>query len=71
MMTDFRKLLVTLADGGVRFILIGCVAATAHGASRVTRDVDVVYERSSENIERLTVAWHPRSVTSVDGTEFN
>ena len=58
-MTDFRRLLVTLAESGAEFILIGGVAATAHGASRVTRVVDVVYERSPENISRLAAALAP------------
>src|SRR4029453_1588751 len=40
---DFERLLQTLARGGVEFIVIGGVAASAHGAIRVTRDIDVVY----------------------------
>ena len=52
-MTDFAKLLKTLSNGGVEYILIGGVAATAHGAARLTQDIDVVYRRTEENIERL------------------
>jgi hypothetical protein len=33
-MTDYRKALETLRDGGVRFIVIGGVAATAHGSTQ-------------------------------------
>lgn len=52
-MTDFERLLQTLAAGGVEYILIGGLAANAHGAIRTTRDVDVVYARSRANLERL------------------
>lgn len=52
-MTDFERLLQTLAAGGVEYILIGGLAANVHGAIRTTRDVDVVYARSRANLERL------------------
>lgn len=55
-MTDFRALLATLVEHGVDFILVGGVAATVHGASRLTRDVDVVYARADANLDRLVAA---------------
>jgi hypothetical protein len=55
-MTDFRELLRVLTSGGVEFLLIGGAAATAHGAARLTEDLDVVYKRSPENIGRLSAA---------------
>jgi predicted nucleotidyltransferase len=57
--TDFAGLIGALVDSKVRFILIGGVAATVHGSSRLTRDVDVVYDRQPENIERLIQALSP------------
>jgi hypothetical protein len=57
--TDFRGLLRALSDAGLEFILVGGVAATAHGSARLTLDVDVVYRRSSENIARLVSALAP------------
>jgi predicted nucleotidyltransferase len=51
--TDFERLLQVLAAGGVEYILIGGLAANAHGAIRTTRDVDVVYARARANLERL------------------
>jgi len=53
---DFRALLEALSGAGVDFILIGGVAAAAHGSARATFDVDVVYERSTANVERLVRA---------------
>lgn len=58
-MTDFEALLRALVDAGVDFILIGGAAATAHGAARLTLDLDVVYRRSPANIERLAAALAP------------
>jgi hypothetical protein len=58
-MTDFKALLRTLTEGGVEFILIGGAAATVHGSSRLTRDVDVVYSRTRENMARLVTALTP------------
>ncbi len=42
-MTDYKALVRALIDGGVEFVLVGGMAATVHGASRLTLDVDVVY----------------------------
>ena len=58
-MTDFKALLRALSEGGVEFILIGAAAATVHGSSRLTRDVDVVYRRTRENMARLVAALTP------------
>lgn len=55
-MTDFAALIRRLTDGGIEFILIGGVAATVHGSVRLTRDVDVVYARSPENIQKICQA---------------
>ena len=53
---DFEALLRALHDGGVEFIVVGGFAATLHGSPRLTRDLDVVYRRSPDNMERLATA---------------
>jgi len=58
-MTDFRGLLTALVDGAVDFILVGGAAATVHGSSRLTQDVDIVYSREQANLARLTAALAP------------
>ena len=58
-MTDYRKALDTLRGGQVRFIVIGGVAATAHGSAQLTNDLDVVYARDPEDIARLAAALLP------------
>jgi len=60
-MTDYQKALQTLRDGQVRFIVIGGVAATAHGSTQLTNDLDVVYARSTEDIAHLAAALAPHS----------
>ncbi len=55
-MTDFAGLIRVLAENRVDFILIGGLAAAAHGAIRTTKDVDVVYARTEANVRRLAAA---------------
>lgn len=58
-MTDFAALLRQLSENKVEFIIVGGAAATAHGSARLTLDLDVVYNRSTKNIERLVQALQP------------
>jgi hypothetical protein len=58
-MTDFPALLRVLGEAGVEYILVGGVAATAHGSARLTADLDIVYRRTAGNIERLVKALAP------------
>lgn len=58
-MTDFKALLEALAKEGVEFIVVGGVAAAAHGSAHATSDLDVVYKRSAENHSRLSRAMTP------------
>jgi hypothetical protein len=58
-MTDFAGIIRALAGAEVDFIVVGGVAAAAHGAARATYDVDVVYARSPENMARLANALAP------------
>jgi hypothetical protein len=57
--TDFEQLLGALVGGGVELVIIGGMAATAHGSAHVTVDLDIVYGRSPENIARLAAALSP------------
>jgi len=53
------RLLAALDNASVEFILVGGVAARAHGSARVTQDVDVSYARSDANLERVVLALAP------------
>ena len=58
-MTDLAALLNALR--GVRFILVGGMAAVAHGSARLTQDVDIVYARDAENLRSLVAALEPHA----------
>jgi predicted nucleotidyltransferase len=50
---DPRRVLVTLAEHGVDFVVVGGVAVQAHGHGRSTRDLDVVPRPDLVNLARL------------------
>lgn len=56
--TDLSGILEGLLGSGVRFVLVGGLAAVVQGAPVTTMDVDIVHERSSENIARLLEFLH-------------
>ena len=58
-MIQFKSLLSSLESNHVQFVIIGGVAATLHGAARVTFDLDIVYERTPENLNKLVDALSP------------
>jgi predicted nucleotidyltransferase len=50
---SFASLLRGLVDERVRFVVVGGLAATAHGSRRVTDDVDICYDTGKGNVIRL------------------
>lgn len=58
MSPEFRpdRILEVLDRHGVRFVLIGGLAATAHGSPMITADVDITPSRDRGNLERLSAA---------------
>lgn len=72
-MTDFETLIRLLASAHVEFILVGGAAATAHGSSRLTVDLDIVYGRSRQNLDRLAsclAPYHPYLRGAPEGLPF-
>jgi Nucleotidyl transferase of unknown function (DUF2204) len=73
--TPYEKLLENLARAEVKFIIVGGVAVALNGFVRTTEDVDILIERSQENIARLLEALsgfgegHARELTSADFDE--
>ena len=51
-----QEIFATLERQGVRYVLIGGVAAILHGAPHVTTDVDIVPQDGRENLQRLSNA---------------
>lgn len=58
-MTDFPTLLGLLSDGGVRYVIVGGLAARVHGSARLTSDLDLVYSRDPENLRRIVSTLAP------------
>jgi len=58
-MTDYRELIRCLVAARVEFIIVGGAAAIAHGASRLTEDLDVVYRRDHKNVEAIIKSLAP------------
>jgi hypothetical protein len=50
------ELLRRLDEAGVDFVVIGGIAAIAHGSPQITRDLDIAYASDPENLERLGAA---------------
>jgi hypothetical protein len=46
-------LLAALVAANVDFVLIGGLAATIRGTTRVTRDIDIAYATHAQNLQRL------------------
>jgi hypothetical protein len=56
-----------LVEADVEFVVIGGVAARAHGSPRITEDLDICYSTATGNLDRLAellAAWnaYPRGV---------
>lgn len=58
-MTRLEQLLAALQDANVDFIIVGGVAARAHGSARLTDDLDISYARDMENLGRVVAALAP------------
>ena len=55
MKTELPRLVETLVQAGVDFVVIGGVAVVAYGHPRLTQDLGVCYSRERANIDRLAV----------------
>jgi predicted nucleotidyltransferase len=52
------KMIDGLSRAGVRFVIIGGVAAIVHGSVRRTDDLDICYDPTADNVERLVALLH-------------
>lgn len=59
MIPKAEKFLAILNRAKVEYVVIGGVAMVAHGSAKATFDLDVCYNRSKQNIERLCRALEP------------
>jgi len=57
--TSLERTLAVLSDAGIKFVVIGGVAMYARGSAHLTRDLDICYERTQRNIDKLASALAP------------
>jgi hypothetical protein len=68
-MFAFRELLRLLSEARLEFVVIGGVAATLHGATEPTRDLDVCIALTPESwraVHAVIAPLHPRQAHSPD-----
>lgn len=53
---DVREFLCVLNNHGVRFMIVGGEAVIYYGHIRLTGDVDVFFDRSTDNVDRIFAA---------------
>lgn len=53
---DPEAVIRALDEHGVRYVIVGGVAARLHGSPTLTEDIDVTPERSADNLRRLAAA---------------
>ena len=58
-MTGLARLLGALHDARAEFVVVGGIAAQAHGSARMTQDIDVSYSRTDQNLRRMVKALRP------------
>ena len=56
MNSDFKDLLRTFNEAGVRYLVVGGYAFAEHVEPRYTKDLDLWIERSDENADRVLAA---------------
>jgi hypothetical protein len=54
-----ERLLEVLGDSGLSFVVVGGVAAIAHGATTATQDLDIAMELDPDKIRKLLDALAP------------
>ena len=56
---DLEKFLRGLHEQGIKFVIIGGMAAIAQGSAYLTADLDLCYSRDKKNLEQLAKALAP------------
>ena len=75
MENSFEKLLVSLVNARVDFVLVGGLAVALNGFVRATEDVDILVSRDPENLRRMLDCLsgfgegHARELTAADFTD--
>lgn len=68
---DFRDFIQALNNHNVKYIVVGGFAVILHGHARVTGDMDIWVERTSDNYKKLKRAFFEFHMPVFDMTEEN
>jgi hypothetical protein len=60
---DANRLLQTLTDHRLDFVVVGGMAGLAHGSAYPTFDLDIAYARDRDNLDRMAAALRELDVT--------
>ena len=63
---DFEEFLKLLIKNKVKFVLVGGYAVAFHGYVRTTKDMDIFFRNSDDNIHKIINALHDFHVSKVD-----
>lgn len=53
---DVKRIVTSLDEDRVSYLLVGRLGASLYGAERVTKDIDVLPRTDAENLDRLAAA---------------
>ncbi len=73
-MLEVDRILRTLSEHEVRYVVVGGLALVVHGSAHVTSDIDLCYARDGANLDRLSRALaplHPRLRGAPEGLPFH
>ena len=68
---DFQDFIKALEQNKVKYVLVGGYSVILHGYSRTTGDLDIWVEKTKENFQLLTNAFHSFGMSMFDMTENN
>ncbi|MBC7616627.1 MAG: nucleotidyltransferase [Pedobacter sp.] len=68
---DFRDFIQALNNCKVRYVLVGGFSVILHGYSRTTGDIDIWVDRSSDNYQKIKLAFLEFGMPVFDMTEEN
>lgn len=71
---DALRVIASLAEAGVEYVVIGGVAMNLHGLARATEDLDVFIRPDPANVERLRAAlravWDDPSIDEITAEDL-
>ena len=58
-MIQLQQAVELFGENEIELVIVGGIAITLHGSSYLMSDLDLCYDRSKDNLERIAVALSP------------